>query len=60
MTEQSTTLNIAILSLFRLIGIAQGVYHPGLQGNASDPRALERKNKNRNLSSIAWSLIITK
>ncbi|MCH9670921.1 MAG: phosphotransferase [Gammaproteobacteria bacterium] len=49
-----------VLSLFRLAAISQGVYHRGLQGNASDPRALERKDKCRSLSSIAWRLVAAK
>ncbi|MEM7406549.1 MAG: phosphotransferase [Pseudomonadota bacterium] len=45
-----------VLSLFRLAAITQGVYHRGLMGNASDPRALERKDNCRRLSDIAWRL----
>jgi aminoglycoside phosphotransferase (APT) family kinase protein len=46
-----------VLSLFRLAAITQGVYHRGLQGNASDPRALERKGNCARLSEIAWRLV---
>ena len=46
-----------VLSLFRLAAITQGVYHRGLQGNASDPSALQRKDTCRTLSSIAWRLV---
>lgn len=46
-----------VLSLFRLAAITQGVYHRGLMGNASDPRALERKDNCRRLSDIAWRLV---
>ncbi|MEM7255474.1 MAG: phosphotransferase [Pseudomonadota bacterium] len=46
-----------VLSLFRLAAITQGVYYRGLQGNASDPSALQRKDKCRILSSIAWKLV---
>ncbi len=46
-----------VLSLFRLAAITQGVYFRGLQGNASDPSALERKDNCRILSTIAWSLV---
>ena len=46
-----------VLSLFRLAAITQGVYFRGLQGNASDPSALERKDNCRILSTIAWALV---
>ena len=49
-----------VLSLFRLTAISQGIYHRDLQGNASDPRALECKDKCRNLSFIAWALVAKK
>ena len=49
-----------VFSLFRLATISQGGYHHGLQGNVSDPHALERKDKCCNLSSIAWSLVAKK
>jgi aminoglycoside phosphotransferase (APT) family kinase protein len=45
-----------VLSLFRLAAITQGVYHRGVQGNASDPRALERRDNCRKLSTIAWAI----
>ena len=46
-----------VLSLFRLAAITQGVYFRGLQGNASDPRALERKDPCRQLAAVAWGLV---
>lgn len=45
-----------VLSLFRLAAITQGVYYRGLQGNASDPRALERRDNCQRMSAIAWEL----
>ncbi len=45
-----------VLSLFRLAAITQGVYYRGLRGNASDPRALERRDNCRRFSDIAWRL----
>ena len=44
-------------SMFRLAGIAQGVYKRGLDGNASSPRALEMGKKVEALSNTAWALI---
>ena len=46
-----------VLSLFRLAAITQGVYYRGLQGNASDPRALERRDNCQRMSKIAWGLV---
>lgn len=46
-----------VLSLFRLASITQGVYYRGLQGNASDPAALERKGGCERLSNAAWRLV---
>ena len=45
-----------VLSLFRLAAITQGVYFRGVQGNASDPSALERKGNCERLANIAWRL----
>jgi aminoglycoside phosphotransferase (APT) family kinase protein len=46
-----------VLSLFRLAAITQGVYFRGVQGNASDPSALERKGNCERLANTAWSLV---
>ena len=46
-----------VLSLFRLAAIIQGVYYRGLQGNASSPEALLRRDLTRQLSTRAWSLV---
>src|SRR3546814_2639015 len=39
-----------VLSLFRLAAIIQGVYYRGLQGNASSPEALLRRDLTRQLA----------
>ena len=44
-------------SMFRLAGIAQGVYKRGLDGNASSPRALKMGKKVAVLSNTAWALV---
>ena len=46
-----------VLSLYRLAAIVQGVYKRGLDGNASSPEAIKRKDGCRNLSDVAWRLI---
>ena len=46
-----------VLSLFRLAAIIQGVYYRGLQGNASSPEALMRRDLTRQLSIRAWHLV---
>ena len=46
-----------VLSLFRLAAIIQGVYFRGLQGNASSPEALLRRDLTRQLSLRAWGLV---
>ena len=46
-----------VLSLFRIAAITQGVYFRGLQGNASDPSALERKDNCRRYSTLAWDMV---
>jgi aminoglycoside phosphotransferase (APT) family kinase protein len=46
-----------VLSLYRLAAIVQGVYKRGLDGNASSPDAVKRKDGCRNLSDVAWRLI---
>jgi len=46
-----------VLSLFRLAAIIQGVYYRGLQGNASSPEALLRRDLTRQLSRRAWELV---
>ena len=45
-----------VLSLFRIAAIVQGVYFRGLQGNASSPEALKRKDSCRLFSGLAWKL----
>ncbi len=45
-----------VLSLFRLAAIIQGVYYRGLQGNASSPEALLRRDLARQLAVRAWGL----
>ncbi len=46
-----------VLSLYRLAAIVQGVYKRGLDGNASSPEAIKRKDGCRNLSDVAWRLL---
>jgi aminoglycoside phosphotransferase (APT) family kinase protein len=46
-----------IFNMFRLAGIAQGVYKRGLDGNASSAKALLFKDAARHISSIAVGLI---
>ena len=46
-----------VLSLFRLAAIIQGVYFRGLQGNASSPEALLRRDLCRQLARNAWALV---
>ena len=46
-----------VLSLFRIAAIVQGVYYRGLQGNASSPEALKRKDSCRRFSGLAWQLV---
>jgi aminoglycoside phosphotransferase (APT) family kinase protein len=46
-----------VLSLFRLAAISQGVYKRGLEGNASSPAALSRRDRCRELSAAAWVLV---
>lgn len=46
-----------VLSLFRLAAISQGVYKRGLEGNASSPAALSRRDRCRELSAVAWALV---
>jgi aminoglycoside phosphotransferase (APT) family kinase protein len=46
-----------VLSLFRLAAIIQGVYFRGLQGNASSPEALLRRDLTPQLSRRAWGLV---
>jgi aminoglycoside phosphotransferase (APT) family kinase protein len=46
-----------VLSLFRLAAIIQGVYYRGLQGNASSPEALLRRDLCRQLARNAWVLV---
>lgn len=46
-----------ILSLFRLAAISQGVYKRGLDGNASSPEAVTRRDRAQQLSEIGWALV---
>lgn len=46
-----------VLSLFRLAAISQGVYKRGLEGNASSPAALSRRDRCRELSAAAWVIV---
>jgi aminoglycoside phosphotransferase (APT) family kinase protein len=46
-----------VLSLFRLAAISQGVYKRGLDGNASSPEALTRRDRCRVLATTAWELV---
>jgi aminoglycoside phosphotransferase (APT) family kinase protein len=45
------------LNMFRLAAILQGVLARALQGNASNPRALETGRRARPLSETAWRLV---
>ena len=44
-------------SMFRLAGIAQGVYKRGLDGNSASTTALKFGNRARTLAELAWNLI---
>lgn len=44
-------------SMFRLAGIAQGVYKRGLDGNSASTTALNFGNRAKMLAELAWSLI---
>ena len=44
-------------SMFRLAGIAQGVYKRGLDGNSASTTALNFGNRARTLAELAWNLI---
>ena len=46
-----------VLSLFRLAAIAQGVYKRGLDGIASSPAALTRRDRCQQLAIAAWTLV---
>jgi aminoglycoside phosphotransferase (APT) family kinase protein len=46
-----------VLSLFRLAAISQGVYKRGLDGNASSPEALTRRDRCRVLAATGWELV---
>ena len=45
-----------VFSLFRLSAIMAGVYRRGLDGNASDARALERGVAFKKLADLAWEI----
>lgn len=44
-------------SMFRLASIVQGVYKRALQGNASSPEAIERRDACRQFADTAWALV---
>eukprot|EP01118_Nematostelium_gracile_P014183 TRINITY_DN5475_c0_g1_i2.p1 TRINITY_DN5475_c0_g1~~TRINITY_DN5475_c0_g1_i2.p1 ORF type:complete len:226 (-),score=53.06 TRINITY_DN5475_c0_g1_i2:35-712(-) len=44
-------------SLFRMAGIAQGVYKRALQGNASAPNALDHGPMVQHLADLAWTFV---
>jgi len=46
-----------VLSLFRLAAISQGVYKRGLDGNASSPEALTRRDRCQVLAAAGWELV---
>ncbi|GIX49206.1 MAG: aminoglycoside phosphotransferase [Candidatus Tectimicrobiota bacterium] len=46
-----------VFSLFRLAAIVQGVYKRGLDGIASSPEAITRKEQCRQLAETAWELV---
>jgi aminoglycoside phosphotransferase (APT) family kinase protein len=43
--------------MFRLVGILQGVFARGLQGNASSATALQAGRRARPLAELAWKLV---
>jgi aminoglycoside phosphotransferase (APT) family kinase protein len=45
-----------VFSMFRLVGILQGVAHRALQGNASSAQAVETGRRARPLAEQAWAL----
>ncbi len=45
-----------VFNMFRLVGILQGITARALQGNASNPRAVEAGRRARPLAERAWSL----
>jgi thiamine kinase-like enzyme len=48
-----------VFSMFRLVGILQGVAHRALQGNASGAQAVETGKRARPLAEQAWALAQT-
>jgi aminoglycoside phosphotransferase (APT) family kinase protein len=48
-----------VFSMFRLVGILQGVAHRALQGNASSAQAVETGRRARPLAEQAWALAQT-
>lgn len=45
-----------VFSMFRLASIAAGVYRRGLDGNASDARALQWGERTRAIAERAWEI----
>ena len=43
-------------SLFRVAAISQGVYRRGLDGNASNTRALDAGERSKRLAALGWSI----
>ena len=48
-----------VFNMFRLVGILQGITGRALQGNASNPQALEAGKRARPLADQAWALAQT-
>ena len=46
-----------IFSMFRLAAIQVGVLRRGLDGNAADPRAVERGRPYKQMAESAWALV---
>lgn len=46
-----------IFSMFRLAAIQAGVLRRGLDGNAADPRAIERGRPYKQMAQCAWELV---
>ena len=45
-----------VFSMFRLAAILAGVLRRGIDGNAADPRAVERGRTYQQLAEVAWSI----
>ena len=48
-----------VFSMFRLAAIQAGVLRRGLDGNAADPRAVERGRPYRQMAETAWAIAKT-